>query len=163
MGLPAARLASADGTPPATPIRAVDAAMVDDRAAFRADGRRLLEALVAYLEAEGSARADREVVAAECVTRMARQLASEGRSLAESVASFVLARRPFLAELRRLGEQRRLDAAYLGCLYDDAAALLDRLLLAFVAAFRVADGERAPGERVGEPKPWAQTAADRGS
>ncbi|HWP62559.1 MAG TPA: helix-turn-helix domain-containing protein [Candidatus Binatia bacterium] len=157
--------------PPAAP--AVGAPAVDDRDGFRADGRRLLEALVAYLEAAEPDRASSEAVAAECVTRMARRLASEGRSLTESLGWFVLARRPFLAELRRLGEQRRLDAAYLGRLYDEAAALLDRLLLDFVAAFQVAAPEVAAAEvadaagmsrgRTGRPTEGAPIAAEPGA
>ena len=58
------------------------------------------------------------------------------RSLTEAVALFVAARRPFLAELTGLGRRRTLDAARLGALYDDASALLDRLLLRLIATYQ---------------------------
>jgi hypothetical protein len=56
----------------------------------------------------------------------------------------VAARRPFLGELAGLGKRRSLDVAALTALYDEAVALLDRLLLAFLTAFRSAD-PRAQG------------------
>ena len=114
------------------------------RTAFRADGRRLVAALVAALDAEPdspSERDERERVAAECCVRMARRLAADGCGLGEAIAAFVVARRPFLAEIARLGARRPLGAADVARLYDDAAALLDRLLLRFVAAHQAAAAE----------------------
>ncbi len=113
------------------------------RAAFRVEGRHLVAALVATLDGGPDARRERERVAADCCARMARRLAGEGRSLGEAIAAFVLARRPFLAEIGRLGARRALDPASLARCYDEAAALLDRLLLAFVAAHQAAVAERA--------------------
>ena len=43
------------------------------------------------------------------------------------------ARQPFLAELSGLGRRRSLDSARLAVLYGDASAILDRLLLHFIA------------------------------
>jgi hypothetical protein len=51
------------------------------------------------------------------------------------VSTFVAARRPLLAELAAVGRRRALDVAGLTALYDEAAALLDRLLLEFVTTF----------------------------
>lgn len=132
---------SADG--PSTPD--VARAARGARAAFRADGRQLLAALVGALESEPPERDARERVAAECCVRMAHRLAAEGRGLTDAIALFVLARRPFLAEIGRLGERRTLDPARLARLYDEAAALLDRLLLRFVAAHAEATAEREGG------------------
>ncbi len=81
---------------------------------------------------------------------MAHRLAVEGRGLTDAIGLFVLARRPFLAEIGRLGERRALDPARLARLYDEAAALLDRLLLRFVAAHAAATAERA-GSREAPP------------
>ena len=120
------------------------------RAAFRADGRRLVAALVAALDAVPDAptapdatteRDERERVATECCVRMARRLAADGCGLGEAIAAFVVARRPFLAEIARLGARRPTDASGVARLYDDAAALLDRLLLRFVAAHQAAAAE----------------------
>ena len=55
-----------------------------------------------------------------------------------TVALFVAARRPFLAELSGLGRRRTLDPARLGVLYEDASALLDRLLLRLIATHQAA-------------------------
>lgn len=132
---------SADEPSPPEIARAAPGA----RAAFRADGRQLLAALVGALESEPPERDERERVAAECCVRMAHRLAAEGRGLTDAIALFVLARRPFLAEIGRLGERRALDAARLARLYDEAAVLLDRLLLRFVAAHAAATAEQEGG------------------
>jgi excisionase family DNA binding protein len=115
------------------------AATLDDgeRQAYRRDGQRLIEALVAFLDTDPGrhderARAEAEAVA--IVDDQARRLAVAERSLTEAVALFVAARGPFLAEIAGLGRRRSLDPTRLGVLYGDASALLDRLLLRFIAA-----------------------------
>jgi DNA-binding transcriptional MerR regulator len=125
---------------PARPVTADDG---DDRERYRQDGRRLVEALVAHLDAERADEAARDAAEAEAVTlvdEMARRLHASGRSLTEAVALFVTARRPFLAELAGLGRRRTLDAARLGQLYEDATGLLDRLLLRLVDSYQEAGG-----------------------
>jgi hypothetical protein len=72
------------------------------------------------------------------VDDLARRLAAAHVSLTEAVALFVAARRPFLAELAGLGRRRTLDPARLGALYEDASALLDRLLLRLIATHQAA-------------------------
>jgi excisionase family DNA binding protein len=122
-----------DGTRRTGPHHTVGA---DDVEAFRQDGRLLVQALVAHLDADpgdAAARAATEAVSTELVDDLARRLAVAGTSLTESVAQFVASRRPFLAELTALGRRRALDAARLGALYEDASALLDRLLLRLIA------------------------------
>jgi len=119
-------------------VEAVDAA---DRSAYRHDGRRLVAALIAYLDAgplDAEARTTAESDAATLVDELARRLAGAGTSLTESVALFTAARRPFLAELSGLGRRRALDPARLGALYEDASAVLDRLLLRFIATHQEA-------------------------
>jgi excisionase family DNA binding protein len=115
----------------------------EDRAAYRQDGRRLVTALVAYLDADPSdapARATAEADAATLVDDLARRLAASRTSLTEAVALFVASRRPFLTELAGLGRRRTLDPARLGALYEDASSLLDRLLLRLIATHQEAAG-----------------------
>jgi len=112
-----------------------------DREAYRQDGRRLVEALVMHLDADPAnarERARAEDDAAELVDDMARRLAEHGVELTEAVGHFVVARRPFLTELAGIGRRRTLDPAHLASLYEDASAVLDRLLLRFIAAHQAA-------------------------
>jgi excisionase family DNA binding protein len=114
----------------------------EEREAFRRDGRRLVAGLIAYLDTNASktrARARLEAEAEAVVDDQAARLASRGASLTEAVSRFVAARQPFLSELAGLGRRRSLDPARLAELYADASALLDRLLLRFIAAFQRAD------------------------
>jgi len=106
---------------------------------YRRDGRRLIDALVAHLDADPSderARTTAEGQATAIVDDLARRMAASGTSLTEAVGLFVAARRPFLDELTGLGRRRALDAARLAALYDDASGLLDRLLLRLIATFQ---------------------------
>jgi hypothetical protein len=108
------------------------------REEFRGDGRRLLAALVAYLDASSSAgREAAETAAVAAVRATGQRLAAAGAGLDEAATAFISARRPFLAEIAGLGRRRSLDVARLTELYDEAVALLDRLLLEFLAAFNV--------------------------
>lgn len=105
---------------------------------YRRDGRRLVDALVAHLDADPGDDAGRtaaEARAAALVDDLARRMAASGTSLTEAVGLFVAARRPFLAELSGLGRRRALDAARLAGLYEDASGLLDRLLLRLVGTY----------------------------
>jgi len=106
-----------------------------DREAYRHDGRRLVKALVAHLDADPADAPARTIAESDAnllVDELARRLADSGTSLTESVGLFVAARRPFLAELAALGRRRALDPARLGALYEDASGLLDRLLLRLI-------------------------------
>lgn len=116
---------------------AADPAPAQERDAHRESGRRLLEAVTAYLDADpddAAARDRAEAEAGTVVDAQARRLAAAGSSLTESVSAFVGARQPFLAELAALGRRRSLDPSRLAGLYGDASALLDRLLLRFIDA-----------------------------
>jgi len=105
-----------------------------DRDAFRHDGRLLVQALLAHLDARDETKRTAAERDAESLTdELAKRLAASGTSVAESVALFVAARRPFLAELGAIGRRRSLDPARLSAAYEDASALLDRLLLRLMA------------------------------
>jgi excisionase family DNA binding protein len=124
--------AGADGGPP----QPTGASPADpEREAFRRDGRRLIGALIEFLDADAADAATRdrlEAYACAIVDDQATRLADGGGSLTEAVSGFVAARGPFLAELAGLGRRRSLDPARLADLYGDASALLDRLLLRFI-------------------------------
>lgn len=130
--------ADAAAGPSATPPR-------DDleREAFRQDGRRLIAALIDFLDSDaddGPTRDRLEGDARAIVDDQAVRLAAAGSSLTEAVSQFIAARQPFLAELAGLGRSRSLDPTRLAALYGDASALLDRLLLGFIAT------HQRPGE-----------------
>lgn len=108
---------------------------------YRRDGRRLVAALIAYLDADpsdGTARATAEDQAIAVVDDLARRMAAMGTSLTDAVGLFVAARRPFMTELAGLGRRRALDVRRLARLYEDASALLDRLLLRLIATYHEA-------------------------
>jgi excisionase family DNA binding protein len=110
---------------------------------YRRDGRRLIDALVAHLDADPTdahARSAAEAEATAVVDALARRMAEAGTSLTEAVSLFVAARRPFLDELAGLGRRRALDASRLGGLYVDATGLLDRLLLRLLESHQKAAG-----------------------
>jgi len=110
---------------------------------YRVDGRRLVDALVAHLDADPldtARRATAEAQAATVVDDLARLMHAAGTSLTDAVGLFVAARRPFLAELAGLGRRRALDAARLARLYEDASGLLDRLLLRLIETHQKAAG-----------------------
>jgi excisionase family DNA binding protein len=119
---------------------------IDDltaREQYRRDGRLLVEALIAHLDAGAADAVERdrsESEAAALVDDLARRLAAAGTSLTEAVGLFVAARRPFLDELTGLGRRRALDSTRLAALYDDASGLLDRLLLRLIATYQEATG-----------------------
>lgn len=106
------------------------------RAAFRRDGRHLVEALIHHLDASDPVERERaERKEAELASAFARRLGAEGTGFADAVALFVAARRPFLAELGSVARRRALAPGQLSALYEDASVLLDRLLLGFIAAY----------------------------
>lgn len=126
-----------------------------DREAYRQDGRRLIAALIDFLDAEAGdtvTRDRREAEALAVVDDQAVRLAAAGSSLTEAVSRFVAARQPFLAELAGLGRRRSLDPSRLAALYGDASAILDRLLLRFIATHQ--------GTEAASPIPAAETDTD---
>jgi excisionase family DNA binding protein len=129
-----ASTASAEGT------QEVDIAARDR---YRRDGRRLVDALVAHLDADPAdlrTRDAAELQARRVVDDLARRMAAGGTSLTEAVGLFVASRRPFLAELAGLGRRRALDSVRLAGLYEDASGLLDRLLVRFIDTYQEGAG-----------------------
>jgi excisionase family DNA binding protein len=131
----------------AAPV-APDRLRPDAREALRAEGRRLVAVLLAYLD---STRAgDRERWADEALSLIGgagRRLAEAGVDVTEVVAIYLRARQPLLGELAALGKRRALDATQLAGLYEQAIGLLDRLLLHIVevhATARSTDEGRSP-------------------
>ncbi len=134
----------------------------EEREAFRELGRSLVDALVRHLDETGPGRALAERDALDLAAHFGERLATHGASLGDGVTMFVNARRPFLAELSVFARRRGVDASRIGELYDTSTGLLDRLLLAFVAAYEGASGELAnAAERAGVPRPNTPTAPAR--
>lgn len=124
-----------------------------ERDAYRDTGRRLVEALVRHLDETGPGRALAEREAVELAAHLGERLALNGVSLADGVAMFVSARRPFLAELSIVARRRSVDALRVGDLYDTSTGLLDRLLLAFIAAHEIATRATSPDVAARRPAP----------
>lgn len=120
---------------------------VSDHESFRESGRRLVDALVRHLDETGTARVLAERDAIDLAGHLGQRLAFHGVSLADAVAMFVSARRPFLAELGVVARRRGVDGARVGDLFDTSTWLLDRLLLAFVAGHEVAAREATVARR----------------
>jgi DNA-binding transcriptional MerR regulator len=121
------------------PARHAAAEAAGDRERYRQDGRRLVAALIAHLDADRRddvARGKTEAEATALVDAFARRIRTAGLSLSDAIALFVAGRRPFQAELARLGRRRTLNSARLAELYADAAELLDRLLLRLVETYQ---------------------------
>ena len=109
---------------------------VADHEAFREGGRRLVAALVAHLDAtDDQERAAAEEGAVQATDELADGLISAGIDLAAAVSLFVIARRPFQAELASIARRRSIDPDRLAALYDASSALLDRLLMHLVVRY----------------------------
>jgi hypothetical protein len=112
-----------------------------ERESYRDMGRRLVDALVRHLDESGPARAIAEREAVDLAAQLGERLALHGVALADGVSMFVSARRPFLAELSVVARRRGVESSLIAATYDTSTGLLDRLLLAFVAAHDVAARE----------------------
>ncbi|MES2209244.1 MAG: helix-turn-helix domain-containing protein [Chloroflexota bacterium] len=133
-----------DSGPPA-----IDRLEADERAEFRTEGRRLVAVLLACLDAtESSDRRRWESEALGLIEITARRLAEAGASSTEVVAVYVRARQPFLTEIASLGRRRALDATQLASLFEQAVALLDRLLLHLVGVHAATSARRSMRETI---------------
>lgn len=113
-----------------------------DREAFRAAGRRLVEALVDFVDGASVAqRSEAEDAARQSTLELASGLAARPIGLSEALEVFISARRPFLAEIARIGRRRNLTAAEVSDLYERSTMLLDRLVVIFAAAAAAGSGE----------------------
>jgi excisionase family DNA binding protein len=134
-----------------------------ERESFRESGRRLVDALVRHLDESGAGRALAERDAVDLAADLGDRLAAKGVPMSDAVAMFVSARRPFLAELSVMARRRGVEASRVGHLYDSSTGLLDRLLLAFVAAHAATLPEPATAAevaRVAAAAPPARVARD---
>ena len=117
-----------------------------ERESYRDLGRKLVDALVRHLDETGPGRAVAERDAVDLAAHLGERLAIHGVPLADGVSMFVSARRPFLAELSVVARRRGVEGSRIGEAYDTSVGLLDRLLLAFVAAHEVATHEIAAAD-----------------
>jgi excisionase family DNA binding protein len=136
-----------------------------ERQAVRLDGQGLVASLVAFLDASDPSERERiEDDATELTVDLARRMAAARVPLSDSIARFVMAREPLLEGLLRTARRRHLDADRLAAVFADASTILDRLLLAFVAAHEAAsatppiEGQQGRSETTG-----AAAAARAGS
>src|SRR3954463_5296177 len=121
--------------------------------AYREQGRLLVAALLAHLDAPTTAARDRAAQdALELTADLGRRLAGSGVPLGEAVALFVSARRPFLTELGALARRRELDAARLSSLYEAATAVLDRLLFRLIESHSAAAPTPPPAAATPSPR-----------
>ena len=106
-----------------------------ERESFRLAGRTLVEALVRYVDAvTDDERAAAEADAGEATVSFAERLSGASIGVAEAIAAFVSARRPFLAEINRISRRRSLSATEVSELYERSGELLDRLVILFAAS-----------------------------
>ncbi|MGC8634837.1 MAG: MerR family transcriptional regulator [Candidatus Limnocylindrales bacterium] len=134
---PAPALPLAEDAP--NPVEAVDPAQ---RETFRLEGRQLIEALLAYLDASesgpGAAASAATALdqASSLVEALGVRLARSGVGLADAVTLFVAARRPFLDELAALRRRRDPTVGQFAEIYERASGAFDRLLVVLVQAHR---------------------------
>lgn len=138
---------------------------IGDREAFRETGRRLVNAMARHVTDSGAHSVQAERDAVDLAALLGERLAANEVPLADAVSMFVAARRPFLAEVGRVARRRDAEAGRVGQLYDVATGLLDRLLLAFVAAHALAERaatETAPAEpAISAPTPAEPSPTER--
>jgi excisionase family DNA binding protein len=110
-----------------------------ERELFRERGRRMVECLVAHLDAEGPASAMANLhQAAAYATEYGASTARLGASLSEGVETFLRFRVPFIEELATTARRRGLDTREATGLLVDAEAAFDKLLLAFMEGWQQA-------------------------
>ena len=111
-----------------------------DRESFRTAGRALVEALVRYVDAETDAeRSSAEADARDGTVAFADGVAFRPIGVADAIAAFVSARRPFLSEIARISHRRSLSASEVSELYERSGELLDRLTILFAATITAGD------------------------
>jgi excisionase family DNA binding protein len=120
--------------PPATGLVSTVAPDEAGREAFREAGLRLVEALVDVVDAATDEQlAEAESRARQGTVELARLLAARKVGLSAALEGFIVARRPFLTEIARIGRSGQLTATEVGVLFERSALLLDRLVITFAA------------------------------
>ena len=124
----------------------------DARDALRAEGRRLVAVLLAYLDATRPAdRARWEAEARSLIGLAGQRLAEAGADAREVVAIYVRARQPLLGELGALGKRRALGPTQLAAVFEQALGILDRLLLHLVESHAAALAAQRPHKEISCP------------
>ena len=122
---------------------------------------RLITALIDFLDADAADAPTRERLEGDARSIVDDQAVAAGRRRDQpdrrGLALRRRARQPFLAELSGLGRRRSLDPTRLAELYGDASAILDRLLLRFIATHQSPAAAtwrpRTRADRHGHPGP----------
>lgn len=108
-----------------------------DRQLFRERGRRMVECLLAHLDAPGPAPAMANLhEAAGQAADYGASTARLGASLSEAVETFLRFRAPFIAELASTARKRGLDTREATGLLVDAETAFDKLLLSFMEGWQ---------------------------
>lgn len=111
----------------------------EERQLFRERGRRMVECLLAHLDADAPAPAMANLhEAASQAAEYGASTARLGASLSEAVETFLRFRAPFIAELARTARKRGLDTREATGLLVDAESAFDKLLLAFMEGWQQA-------------------------
>jgi excisionase family DNA binding protein len=106
-----------------------------EKEAFREPGRRMLAAVLGYLDAVTPAEGEADLAAARAASAEYGRLARErGLGVREVTSIFLHLRAPFLEELSTIARRRRLEASESISLILAAASVFDQLLLALVEA-----------------------------
>jgi excisionase family DNA binding protein len=109
----------------------------EERELFRERGRRMVECLLAHLDAEGPASAMANLhEAAGHAAEYGASCAALGASLSEAVDTFLRFRAPFIDELAATARRRGLDTREATGLLTDAEEACDKLLLAFIEGWQ---------------------------
>ena len=109
----------------------------EERQLFRERGRRMVECLLAHLDADAPAPAMANLhEAAGQAAEYGASTARLGASLSEAVETFLRFRAPFIAELARTARRRGLDTREATGLMVDAESAFDKLLLAFMEGWQ---------------------------
>lgn len=104
-----------------------------ERQLFRERGRRMVECLLAHLDADAPAPAMANLhEAAGHASEYGASTAQLGASLSEAVETFLRFRAPFIEELATTARKRGLDTREATGLLVDAESAFDKLLLAFM-------------------------------
>ena len=108
-----------------------------ERQLFRERGRRMVECLLAHLDADAPAPAMANLhEAAGQAAEYGAHTAKLGASLGEAVETFLRFRAPFIAELATTARKRGLDTREATGLLVDAETAFDKLLIAFMEGWQ---------------------------
>lgn len=112
---------------------------LEERSLFRERGHRMVECLLAHLDAAGPGPAMANLhEAGGHAVEYGAQSARLGASLSEAVEAFLRFRSPFVDELAAMAGRRGLDTREATGLLVDAETAMDKLLLALIAGWQQA-------------------------